>query len=379
MTDPWRRPGPRRWPTGLIGTIALVAIVEAGLTSRGRDLSMIFAESWARSGRAAGGEAVRSEVVAFGDSLVMHGFAPRVLEARSGRTAFNLAMPRGAIPAHDFLLRRVLEAGGRPTAILVDGELLEDDPLDLTRLWPEMATWREAIDLAWTARDATFLGRVALGRLLTSARCRYEVRALIFANLRSEGPAPSSPWLPQWRNWRRNRGAQLLAAKPSPPGGDPRPAALEATAYRPETWTCHPLNAAYLDRFLGRAEAAKVPVYWLLPPVHPEVQARRDAGGREAIYVRFLRDLQGRHPALVVLDGRYSGYPPESLDDMTHLNVRGASAFSEAIASLIDLASNPNSSWVALPPYREPAADGPVEDMEQTLTAIRERVGTVRR
>ena len=382
MVDPGRVATRRSWPSGAIGMVVLVVLVEGALAGRGRDLSMIFAESWARSGRAAGREATRAEVLGLGDSLVMHGFAPRVFEARGGRTAFNLAMPRGAIPAADFLLRRVLHAGGHPAALLIDGELLEDDPRELTRLWPEMSTWPELAELAWKARDASFFGRIALSRLLTSVRCRFEIRDLIIWDLSHEAPAPRSPWLPQWRNWRQNQGAQLLAVKPIPAGGDPRPAVLEATAYRPASWVCDPINALYLDQLLARAGSRDIPVFWLLPPVHPEVQTRRDRGGREARYVRFLHDLQARFPGLTVMDGRYSGYEAEVLDDMTHLNVRGASAFSAALGGLVaerlELDGSAGPRWVSLPAYRDPAAEGLVEDMDQTLTAIRTRVGTTR-
>src|SRR5205807_241709 len=98
-------------------------------------------------------------------------------------------------------------------------------------------------------------------------------------------------------------------------------------------WTGHPLGMAYLWRTLDLAAAHGVAVYWLMPPVHPRVQARRDRLGLDAAYVAAVRQALARYPNLTVIDGRRSGYPPDAFADGSHLNVRGACAFTEDLAA----------------------------------------------
>ena len=75
---------------------------------------------WAYGGRAASRRAPDAEILCFGDSMIKFGMAPRVLEDRLGRRAFNLALYAGSPTASYFLLRRPLESGAKPAAVLVD-------------------------------------------------------------------------------------------------------------------------------------------------------------------------------------------------------------------------------------------------------------------
>jgi len=63
---------------------------------------------------------VAHDVLCFGDSQMKFGIAPHVVAARTGRPAYNLAIVGGQPPASYFLLRRALEAGARPSAVLFD-------------------------------------------------------------------------------------------------------------------------------------------------------------------------------------------------------------------------------------------------------------------
>lgn len=368
---------PRRWPLplGLLGMLGLVAAAEGWLRRHERDFTTAWAAAWDRCGRLVAREAPRCEVLCFGDSLVMHGVAPRVLEARLGRPAHNFAVFKGQAPTAYVLLRRALDAGARPAAVLIDGELLGDDPLELTRLWPELLNALEALELAWTARDAEFFAGVLLGRLLPSARLRFELREGVGSALRGEFASARWGLVPRLRNWRHNLGAHIQPPDFPPP--DAVAPTLEQAGYLPTDWRCHPVNAAYVERFLALAGSQGIPVYWLLPPVQPEVQARRDRGGLSAHYERFLRDLAARHRHLVVLDGRHAGFPPEAMSDMTHLNRDGACAFSESLAdALRDRLGSPDplagERWVALPRYREPSLASAVEDLGQSAEVLRQ-------
>src|SRR5262249_32604119 len=118
-------------------------------------------------------------------------------------------------------------------------------------------------------------------------------------------------------------------------------------------------------------------VFWLLPPLHPEVQVRRERFGSDAKYKAFVHKLAARYPNLTVIDGRRAGYPPEALADMTHLNRPGALAFSDAVAARVGevLSGTLTSNWVDLPRWRdgvvsEIAARVAVEDVRQSARAL---------
>jgi hypothetical protein len=379
VNEPPARSRRGAWPAGLLGMVALLATAESFVARHDRDFTTIWASSWRHSDLAARGEARRCAVLGFGDSLVKHGLAPQVIEATLGRPAYNLAVFNGVAPSSFVLLRRALESGARPEAVLVDGELLEVDPRTHARLWAELATVREGLELALEAHDAGLFGALALARLLPTVKARYEIRDNLRTALRGETPPIRYDLLPHWRNWRLNRGAQFVPARP--PAPDFTRAAIERAGYFPTSWRCDPVNAAYVRKFLRLAAAQRVPVYWLLPPVNPEIQRRRDRGGRDPQYEDFLRRLQSEYPNLVVLDGRHSGYDLSAMWDLTHLNRRGAAAFSADVALVLRdrLAGVPGPRWVALAAYRDPSGIAPLEDVDQSRLALRAKYTSRRR
>jgi hypothetical protein len=337
--------------------LALVAAVERSVARAHPAFTTLHAAAWRRSGEVVG-QAARCPVAALGDSLVKHGFVPAAAAEGSGRPAYNLAVPKGMFPAHDVLFRRLLRGGGRPSALVVDGEMLGENPFANERIWPELLAPAESAELAWAGRDPAFLARLLLAEALPSYRERNEVRQALLLAL--EGKALTEPPVVPivWRNWRRNAGAELLPDRNDPPGTDPRPEELERKGYRPVDWPWHPVNVAYATRLLERAQARGVAVFWLLPPYHSEVEARRERYGCYPKYVAFLRGLVARYPNLTVVDGRGAGYPPGALADMTHLSRTGALTFSAAVGRLIAdrLDGRAPGGWVRLPRYDAPAA-----------------------
>ena len=379
------RVGSGSWPLGLLGMLALVACVERGVSRNAPRFVTIDATSWARA-RSVAGRSADARVVALGDSLVKHGIVPAVVERRIGRPACNLAVTGGHAPGHYFQLRRLLGTGARPDAVLVDGDTLGEDPLGLVRVWPELLGVAECGELALAARDALALAAMTLGRLLPTYRARAEARAGVLDALGGRPPAVAA-MLPMFeRNWRKNREALLLPPRDDAAGPDPRLAALRRIDGRSAAWSCHPVNAVFVERLLDLAASREVPVFWLLPPLHPEVQARDDRTGSGEGYHRFLRSLTARHPNLSVIDGRHAGYPAGALADFVHLARPGALAFSDAVAAVVGerLSVRPtDSAWIALPPWREGAAAEveavvAVEDVRQSSQAF-ERYAEVRR
>jgi hypothetical protein len=373
----------------MLGMLALVVAAEAFVARHDDDFTTVWAHAWKRAGESARRDAPGCAVLGFGDSVVMHGVAPRVLEDRLGARAWNLAVFKGQGPTAYFLLRRALDAGARPSAVFMDGELLMDDPRVHMRLWSELAGLRDGLDLAWTARDADFFASLVVARLLPTARARYEIRANILGALRAD------PWFTRFasrsavaihrRNWQANRGAHIV---PRTPGLDKShqdaiAASNVGKAPLPPAWSCDPLNEVYVRRFLALAESRRIPVYWLLAPIHPDVQAWRDRWGYNVGYRAFLRGLQGRYPGLSVIDGHGARYATSALWDPTHLSRPGASIYSGDLAALLAArlapGAGPAPRWIELPGYRERPIAPPLEDLEQSRTALREARAARRR
>ncbi|CAN5610124.1 hypothetical protein BH23PLA1_BH23PLA1_06790 [soil metagenome] len=366
-------------PRGLLGMVVLVAFVEGELKRRAPDLANISAESWRESGRAASNHAPGCEVLCFGDSMVKFGVVPKVIERQIGRSAYNLAVLNGLPPVNDLLYQRALRRGARPRALVVDGDLLQNDPRDSLRAWAELLEPFELIELVWTAQDPDLLLELVLAQLFVSIRTRFEigeqVRAVIEGRMRFHRIGLE----PFRRNWESNRGAQIVADRASELSFEDFNALADLFATE---WTCNPLNGDYVRRFLRRADDRNVPVFWLLPPVHPTLQGWRDRVGWDDQRLRFLVELQAEFPNMILVDARHSGYGDDLILDLSHLRRHGAYAFSTELAILIAarLDGGPEAlpRQVELPYYREWPTEIELEDLSESLVAVQESIRTRR-
>ena len=345
-----------RWPGGLLGMIALVVVVELIVAGRHLDFTTIAADDWRRTGEAAVAKAPGRDVLCFGDSLIKYGILPRVIEAKTGLKAYNLAINGGPMPAEYFLLRRALEAGARPRAVVADffPLLLPDKPRESIRVYPELATLRDALDLAWTTRDGHLGVAIMLGKIFPSIRTRFEIRAAILGAFEGRRASPWPRDRRVWTTWRDQLGAQPMAVAPAQPVADP----VLVTGLTPAAWTIDPINAAYFERFVTLAESHGIPVFWVIPPLGPEVESARAIQGTAAAYSRFAREAQARHPGLNVLDARAAGYVGPCHTDPIHLNEVGAVTFSGDVAQAIAHVLNGRilAHWTNLPPRVFPKA-----------------------
>ena len=369
-----------RLPLGLLGMIVMTWAVESSLERAGDGFLDVTGLSWRASARAAWAEAVDSEVLCFGDSLVKFGIAPRLIEEHSGVPAYNLALNAGTAPASYFLLRRALEAGARPRALIVDVEpgILAMPPVATPpEFWAELVSVRDALDLAIRTRDADFLVRITIFRSIASLRYRHQICASLVAGLKGQDLANRSGLVAIQRNWKRDRGAQIM-----PPRDCERPDVdLSNPILFPSGWSGDRLNVSYFRRFLELASARGIPVFWVLPPYSAEIQALRERFGQDATISRFVAAIQSRYPGVVVIDGRRTGYDPSVFwDGMIHLDGRGARAFSNQVATVLnrDVAGEPAPRWVRLPAYRAPSSEGVLEDVEQSQVALDSSRGTRR-
>src|SRR5205823_5327851 len=152
-----RQAGPRgrSVPLGLLGALALVAAIESSLRSHELEFLNTLACDWRQGALAAGRDAPGCEVLCFGDSLMKNGVAPEVIGRRLGMRSYSLAVASGPPAASYFLLRRALESGARPKAVLIDviPHLLAWGPESFATLWPELLDVRDGLDLARSSGD----------------------------------------------------------------------------------------------------------------------------------------------------------------------------------------------------------------------------------
>ncbi len=355
-------------PPGLLGMIILVALVEGIVAGRQADFCSPGTWSWHLSARSATTEARGCAVLCLGDSLMKQGVLPPVVASRLGQPVFNLAVIAAQPPASYYLYRHAVEAGARPRAIVVDfcPDLMAGGPSFNLRNWNEILSWADDFELARLARRPGLFVELALGRLLPSLRCRFEVREVILAALRGEAPAHRRSNRLYTRQWNQNRGGQFTPPNPQYHGevGPEQQQMLLSGQF----W-CDKLNRLYIDRLLRLAARQGTRVYWVLTPFTPQLQKIRDESGAHDREVAFLREIQKQDPRLVVLDGRHAGYDWPFFLDPIHLNGPGALTLSADIAA--EMARDaPTSSWIALPAFRERARDLPIEDVEQSRLAL---------
>jgi hypothetical protein len=354
--------------------LGLIAAIEAAVARDVLDFSDPVSLSWRLAAQSARAEAPGRAVLCVGDSLVKHGVIPKVIAARSGHGAVNLAVARGPAPATYFLFRRALEAGARPAAVVVDFKpsVLAGGPRHNLRYWQEILTLREGLELARSARSGSLLFELAVGRLLPSFRSRHEIRSNLRAALRGEADVLRGINRTCRRNWTLNDGANVASRNPAFNGavGPDDDRKLLTHIFH-----CHRVNAEYIRRIFALAESRGIRAYWLLPPLSPRLQARREQTGAEAGYIRFVRSLQGRYPGVTVLDGRHSGYDHTLFVDASHLDGQGAYTLSRDVADVLhrDLAvadAAMRSRWVDLPAYRACPVEVALEDVEQSRRVL---------
>ncbi|MFO0952739.1 MAG: hypothetical protein U0835_16645 [Isosphaeraceae bacterium] len=357
-------------PLGLLGALLLVAAVESGLPTTAARLPTRWRSRGGSAAEAAERLAPGCQVLCLGDSLAKHGLVPQVLTETSGRSSCNLAAAAAPTPLTFFLLKRALDAGARPEAVVLDlkPSVLAGGPRFRLRDWPEALRAGELVDLAWTSGGGGLFAELALNSLLPSYRARHDVRDATRAALRGEVPRLRELNAICWRNWTLNRGANLAHPRPSYTGAVSEAEHRDLLSHR---FGLHRVNVRYLHRAIDLAVKRGVAVYLVLPPFAPELMKRRRETGAEAAYTEFVRSLQRAHPGVNVLDARPSGYAAGVFVDAIHLDRRGAVRLSLDVGEALARGPDRPGRWVELPPFRLPADRPELEDAEQS----RERLG----
>ncbi len=366
----WRVPG------GLLGMLALVAAVELSVTRCGDRFVDAVANAWRFSARAAAGKAPGCDVLCLGDSLVKHGLSPKVLAEVTGRKTYNLAAPASPVPMTYFLLRRALDAGARPSAIVFDlkPSLQIGGPAYGVRCYAEVLKPGEALALARTERFNAFAAEFVVESLLPSYRGRREIRDDLMAAFRGETSPLRNVHAVCARNWTVNDGVNIATPRPGYTGQvtEPEHWHMMSRGFYP-----HKIHVDYTRRLLALAADRAIRAYLVLPPFVPDLAARRHQTGAEGKYAAYVRSLQDRFPALTVLDAREAGFPPSAFVDPIHLDERGTLALSAEVAAVlredfdrVGAPPPPPKRWVRLPAYRERPIPADLEDVELSRARI---------
>jgi hypothetical protein len=342
-------------PAGLLGMLALVAGVELALGHPERVIALGDQWYWRTVARDADRVAGR-DLLVLGDSLVKLGVAPGVIQQQTGRRGYNLAVGGGQAPATYHLLKRALDRGARPSAILVDffPRLMQLDADHNRANWAQLLGPREGLELAWNAGRADWAGAFLLQKLFPSVAHREEFRKSLKLALNGQpDPKYAGPHLRH--TMRLHAGVQAL-----PPGaGDFKtPLTTWAEQYFGRLEFSR-VNALYARKTIELAAARGITVYWLVPPMLGALEDELRRSGFDAHYTRFLERQVERSPNVVVVDARGAGYDPAVFFDPHHLGVTGAAAYSLALGEVLRRppAVPAADRYVMLPPYR-PAPAG---------------------
>lgn len=359
-----------RWPWGLLASIFLVVLIEATLAQHVTAFIDYMALAWRKSARTAASPVAQRDLLFLGDSLVKCGLLPSIIQDELGVRAYNLAIFGGQASSSYFLLRKAIEAGSRPRAVIVDfhPNLLAVAPRSGARYWSHLLDLRDGLDLAWNTLDVRLSFETLVLGWMPSIRDRNDLRKAILDSFAPEPAKSSRACSVLERNWQVNQGAHVVpvvgALISDPFGGGSSQKAI---------WTPRPLNIRYLERLLDLAGSHGIAVYWLMPPSTRAWQARRERLGLDASYERKVRELLGRHPNLRVLDGRHSTYGDRAFLDPAHLNRDGAASLSMATAQILarhwhDPARA--ARWESLPPFQRYSVPSVIEDLDQSKLAL---------
>ncbi len=351
-----------RWPLGLLGTLTLVGGVEGYISTRNVDLGTMYTIEWRLMSKAIRKQAPKAEILCFGTSLSSIAVSPLILEERTGHPTYNLSLSGSQPYASYVMLRHALAAGAAPKGhrrrLQVD---LDPQPAGRARAGAARDRFagrvrRYALDL----RDGSFLARIALVKELPSYACRVQIRDNIAAAIKGKEPTRNHQWLTGARNMRVNKGAHHTPKVPYKGDVD-----LADERFFPANWACNPANEVYIHKFLDFADARGIPVFLVVPPVSPAAQARLDEQGTTDRYSKFLEGVMARHPGVVAIDARRSGYPIEAFYDASHVNRVGTADFSNALGDVLKArldGDSGNDRWVSMPKFAGGHGQDRIED-----------------
>jgi len=360
-----------RPPLGLVGALIVIVAFECHIERNAIDFQGGNHWSYKVSSSVASSGAKGARVLCFGDSLIRLGLAPSVIEAESGLRGYNFAQTGGQAPGSYFLLKKALNSGARPSAIVVDffPRLLAEDPGFNNDNWPFVADLSDAFGFASIKHNPSTFAWLAVRLILPSARSRHSFRINLMAKLQPRAIPIPQEVLESIRNWKINRGAEIVLSRP----GVVEDLDVWERGYFSK-FRCSRINRFYVGQFLKLASDHQVPVFWLLPPYQEALQGRCDRSGFDVQHMAFVRNFQGKYPNATILDARRSSYAPEVFHDLHHLGREGASVLSSDVGREIRrylAGDGSRKRWISLAKFRPRPEAAPLEDVEQSRKVVR--------
>ncbi len=339
-----------RLPWGLLGMLALVWVIEGAIARSPWTGSLAW--SW-RSAREAVDDLADCRVLLFGDSQVKVGIQADRLERRLGEPAYNLAVLRAHPAASAMLLRRALDAGARPEAVVLDAfpGILTDHPRMNGAEWAELLDARGWVELLRDTPDPSLIARAMGHWLVPSVDARWSIRPAIVAALAGK-PEPSR--LLVERRERVSRRGSIAVRASGEPLREALPDLPPGAGKKSGWWKARPENLRALRRFCALAQDHQIRVYWLWPTQSPETQARRETLHLDDPFESMVKRLQVDFPNLTVLDVRHAGLGATDFYDPGHLNDQGAEALTDAVAFALEndreegTTTSSDDRWLAL-------------------------------
>ena len=188
-------------------------------------------------------------------------------------------------------------------------------------------------EVGWNYRSSDFFAALASAWAFPSVRYRTELRERIATSLAGQPPRVRETVKESWKNWQVDRGAHINPERRPELGKGPF---WNARYARSIPRKCDWRSEAYIARFLALAADYQIPVYWVLPPTHPEVLSNWDAAGATEFYTRFVHRMEQRFAGVTVVDARRSGHPGQRFYDSCHLDGPGALAFTAQVAEVLN-------------------------------------------
>ncbi|WP_435015352.1 hypothetical protein TA3x_002890 [Tundrisphaera sp. TA3] len=364
----------KRAPVGLIGMIALVLLAEGLLARNEIAFKTGWHWEWETNGRAARKKSPGFDILAFGDSQVNHGIIPRVMKQTTGSRTLNMAIGGGQTTTSYFQLRRAIESGARPKAVIVDSFplLMNHSYVENESRFPNFLSFREALELAYEVKDPAFFARMACAKLLVSVRERDNIRTGVTTAFQGVFQTQRDEAAAQTRNRKLNAGGVVFNRNPTFDVGD-----LEVwykLAFSNPEWIT-PYHKHYLKKFFALAAEHDVRVFWLAPPMLPLVQEKFTKEGQDQKFDRLAKAVLSRFPNVTLLDARHSGYPASAFVDHGHLDRIGAKTWTVNIGQAIERKiAGSTERWVKLPAYNPLDDDPTIEDISQSRQIVAEAV-----
>ncbi len=344
-------------PWGILGALAILILVEGAVSQHSLDLASAVTIGYTHSHQAIYTESRDSSVFAMGDSQIKAGISPRVIEKRSGRKTFNLAINGATAPMTYYMFEQAISREPKPSAIIVDFKptMLTIHPSIVLPGFSSEMNFGQCVDFARTMKSSSFFAQLLTHKSIRSLKERWGIRQYVSSALAGKAIDQRLANFSTLSQWSADRGAN---SNPVNPSIESIESPWDEGAYVHDTPVPFDiLNLVYVKRFLELAEKNQIPVFWVAPPLNPKIQAKRDARGLDSTFTSLLRSSAERFQGLTVIDARRSCYPVRKFVDGAHLDREGAAIFSEGVADVLSESlrhSSDRNRWVNLPVFSPP-------------------------